>query len=433
MSDLSLEQKKFIKKKLSFTPEEEFRKSNHYSSSPESHSIEFYVTEGDNIKLPLLFAASTYQLIPNSHKIFPNSKIDFTGTLRNAQTEVATIAIDHLTRFGTTTLNLYTGFGKTIMGAYLSAYLKKITLVICNREILLTQWKGSFESTTKSIIFIVGEKNEVKIENADIILCMNTRIKKVPADILNNIGTVIFDEAHLLCTQGNVEMLLATQPYYVIVLTATLQRTDSMDVMMRAIAGSHEIVRKMEKHINVIKLTTNTEIEDIPKQANGDTNFSALQNLIFSNERRNNIICSLAVNSYKDEYILILTKYTEHATNLGKMLKSYNVDCDTLFGTKKTYNECRVLIGTVSKIGTGFDQQNSCKGFSGKRFRVLFLVCSIKKKQTLIQALGRVTRADNPIIVHFVDSVAIIKRHYGEAKKLYKEMEATIHNLDVPV
>lgn len=443
IKDLTDQQQLFIRKNLTFTPKEEFRRFDAYIEQPDKLPIYLFIVEGEGdnkvVKIPLIFAASTFQIIPNIHKTFPNVNFNFTGTLRQNQVEVANEASVHLNKFGTTTLNLHPGFGKTILGAYLSSNLKKLTLVICNRGVLIKQWRKSYNDATDAKTFIVGgnqkdedEKNIYPIEECPVILCMNSRIKQIPTNILYNIGTVMFDEAHLLCTPSNVDMLLATQPFYVIVMTATPERTDELDGMMKAIAGTHEIVRKNTKKVTVIKLMTNTEIAEVPKQSNGDTNFSGLQNLIFEDERRNNIICSLAGGNYANEHILILTKYTKHAKLLYDMLKKHDVNCGTLYGSKNNYNECRVLIGTLSKIGTGFDQQNACKNFSGNRFRILLLVCSIKKKQMLEQVIGRVTRHDSPVIIHFVDNNPIIKRHYGEAKKVYIEMNADIQTVKIP-
>jgi len=53
----------------------------------------------------------------------------------------------------------------------------------------------------------------------------------VPIDLL------ILDEAHLLCTQNNLNRLLALEPKYVIVLTATPERDDGMEKILTALAG----------------------------------------------------------------------------------------------------------------------------------------------------------------------------------------------------
>jgi hypothetical protein len=42
-------------------------------------------------------------------------------------------------------------------------------------------------------------------------------------------------------------------------------------------------------------------------------------------------------------------------------------------GQKKGYNDSHVLVGTVSKMGVGFDEANVCENFQGVKSDTLVL------------------------------------------------------------
>ena len=105
--------------------------------------------------------------------------------------------------------------------------------------------------------------------------------------------------------------------------------------------------------------------------------------------------------------------------NILKNLISPVCETEVLCGKKKSYIESKVLIGTMSKIGTGFDQSSACENYSGKRFNLLILTSSIKKESMLEQNVGRVFRDSNPIVYHLVDNDPIIISHWYIARKWY--------------
>ena len=121
--------------------------------------ILFYNIDGDTVHLPFLFAASLFQITPNVDLPYPITELQFTGTLRENQIKVEKESWEQLEKYGTSTLGLYPGFGKTILGAKLASRAKLMTVVLVHREILTIQWKKTFEDFTTAKVWIVGEKN----------------------------------------------------------------------------------------------------------------------------------------------------------------------------------------------------------------------------------------------------------------------------------
>jgi superfamily II DNA or RNA helicase len=89
------------------------------------------------------------------------------------------------------------------------------------------------------------------------------------------------------------------------------------------------------------------------------------------------------------------------------------------------------LIGTVSKISTGFDCRNVSENFDGIDIQVMILCGSTKSHNIHIQSIGRSFRSDNPIIVDIVDENSISKRHWTERKKNYLQMNCDIKEIHI--
>lgn len=147
--------------------------------------------------------------------------------------------------------------------------------------------------------------------------------------------------------------------------------------------------------------------------------------------RRNQIILGL-VTANTNREILILTSLRDHATLLYNALQKIGIPSDYLCGIKRGYTDSVVLVGTISKIGTGFDPATSCPTYAGHPFDLLILACSIKKYSMLIQNIGRVFRADFPTVMHLVDNDDIYKSHWYKSRKWYIARGGTItdHNIE---
>ena len=423
-SQLTTDIKSKYETMLSFTPETSFSsKFNKIAPTP----ILFYYDDGNHIHLPYLFASSLLQIIPNINIPFSFKNIIFTGSLRDYQISVEQEAYEQLQKYGTSTLGLHPGFGKTILGASLASKLKLLTVILVHREILTTQWKKTFTDVTNSNVWIVGEKYP-PVEY-DVIICMDTRWQQISNDIRDNVGFLIIDEAHAFCTPSHVFCLLSFHPKFILVETGTLERDDNMHNMIYSICGSHGIYRQSTKPFNVMKIITNTKpIRKFNRMGNVDW-ISLVQNTLMD-ERRNDIILNI-ISKNLSRKILILTSLKDHATLLYDGMISRKVSCDFLCGTKKGYIDSNVLIGTTSKIGTGFDPATSCPTYQGTPFDLLLLVCSIKKYSMLVQNIGRVFRSDFPTVMHFVDDDDIYKGHWYKARKWYLARGGTItdHNI----
>lgn len=414
-----------IRTGLCLQPEVQYSK---YNRDQTPSPILFFRTHGDTIHLPFLFAASLFQITPNIDIPFPVSDLTFTGTLRENQIPIEQEAWGQLERWGTTTLGLPPGTGKTILGASLASRPKLLTCVLVHREILTIQWKNTFTTNTNAQVWIVGEPNPPPTCN--VMICMDTRWDMIPEAVRNTIGFLIIDEAHAFCTPGRVDCLLAFHPKYILVESATLQREDGMESMIYAIAGSHGVFRESNKTFNIMKINTN--MKPVRKQNRmGGVDYTALVQDTAFDARRNQIIINLVVANLQHK-ILILTALKDHATLLYNHLQKLGIPCDYLCGTKRGYKDSAVLIGTVSKIGTGFDPATSCPTYAGRPFDLLILACSMKKYSMLVQNIGRVFRAEFPTVMYLLDNDDIFKAHWYKTRKWCISRGGILSEHDIP-
>ena len=101
-------------------------------------------------------------------------------------------------------------------------------------------------------------------------------------------------------------------------------------------------------------------------------------------------------------------------------------DRSLMIGSMKSYKNARALIGTIPKIGTGFDEATACADYDGKRLSWLLVGLSIKSDVILEQCVGRVMRAANPVVIVFVDNNPIAKKHWKAENKWFAKSGGTV-------
>jgi len=234
----------------------------------------------------------------------------------------------------------------------------------------------------------------------------------------------VIDEIHMQATSSQVPVLLGTVPKYIIACSATLERPDGMESMIYAMVGTHKVEVKNNKRFTVYKLHTGIKTELI-KNKQGTTNFSALVKELAFNPKRNAMIIDF-IEQNKHLKVMVLTWSVEHVNLLYRMIKERGESVDMLAGTKSTYIDSRVLVGSISKTSVGFDAKNSAINFNGINIDTLLLCGSTKSYNLHIQSIGRAFRSDNPLIVEFIDDDRISKSHSRERDKNYESLNCEI-------
>ncbi len=435
LTSLTDDQLQIIQKLLLIKPKpsfKQFKKNNYYTKpNPKSEPICLYYIDvvKKTISLPYAFCRTLLRLpIPSYH---PSIPFIFTKKLYEQQVQIAEDALNDLHKLGSATLNLATAFGKTVIACYLSALLGKLTLVLLTSVTLVDQWYKSYLEFTDAKVWAVGSKQGPPTDGINVILCMDTRFEQLPQEVLQYIGTVIYDEAHTFCTPGRVKCILGVQPQYIISATATLNREDGLHSIIEYTCGLHRIIKISRKPFLVYKYNTGIEIEiEQTKQGTPDWNKMTLAQA--KSEKRNGLIEQLIICNMNLKILILTWRSGEHAVPLSNMLKNKGYNVDYMAGTKRSYHDSHILVGTIKKIGTGFDEKAACEDFNGVRINLLLLVGSTQSVELLEQIAGRVFRSDFPQIIHFVDDCPISFNHWKKSAPWYRSRNGQIYEINSP-
>jgi superfamily II DNA or RNA helicase len=342
--------------------------------------------------------------------------VSFRGDLRDEQPQAAAALLAHDMGI----LSATTGFGKTVIGAYLIGQRRVNTLILVHRTSLLALWleelyifleikeEPAIELTPKGrkrkknkIGQIGGGKNNLS-GIIDVAVMQSLVSGDEVKDLVKNYGMIIIDECHHLAAFSFEQILKAVNAKYVYGLTATPTRKD----------GHHPIIYmqcgKIRYHVDpkaqaearpfdhyVIPRFTRFQK---PAHRGEDWTFNDIYEDIQNNELRNSLILQDVIRAVEQgRSPLILSERTKHVQYLSDQLSSKVKNVIALTGDETAkkkretlqavsnipIDEPFVLVATGKYVGEGFNMP---------RLDTLFLTMPISWKGTLQQYVGRLHR-----------------------------------------
>lgn len=400
------------------------------ASQPPPKKLRCYLMQGNQVHIPRKFFDKLNLAVPFAVPPHvtgnPNDadKWVFTGQLRIYQIPVATECLKHLAEHASATLWLYPGFGKTAVGAFLAAQLpkaRKLLVMVC-RTALIESWAETFRQFTNSRVYIVptGALDEAKLLLADVVICMNTRVSKLPLTVRHNIGTFILDEAHMFCeTQARIETVLDILCDYVILETATYTRLSDMHRFLKLVAGTHYVRRDYPHAFTINKILVTMPISlHVPP---GGNLMDIYRNTLISRAEYNQVILR-RVRAHEGRKILIMTWLVHHLEILSDLFTSEGISHARYFGSQDSYVDSQVIVATLHKTGVGFDEIFKVMNYNGSRISVVILPLSIKDPNFFLQCLGRGMRAEDPMFDIILHDHGIAKRHWDMNQRAVREL-----------
>lgn len=404
VSTLTREQKLEMAKKLSIREKETF-----YNKGKTS-VVKMFRKYEDKVYIPFNFYFTYFNKFPNCNIDFPEVDFKFKGNLLERQISVVEEAEQILAENRSLILQLRPGFGKSATSTYLASRLKVVTLILHDRVILEDQWINNFNKLTDALVWVIGKKPPLTY---NVIICSNRKYLKIPEEIRIQIGCIIIDECHKFCTVKGIPLLMTFTPKYLIALSATIKRNNGLEKMLFLECGEQNIVRRR----NEVAHTTYKVRTGITLDLEGATSiWNEMVKQQMNSIERNEMVYHL-LDSFVDKKVCILTMEIDHSDLIYNELKKRNYNVAIMVGKAKNYSDSKILVGTVSKLGTAFDEENCCKDFQGIRIDTLILLTSNKSEGIIEQILGRAFRAQDPEIYSFVDNHRISKDHWNELKK----------------
>jgi len=391
-----------------------------YSFGPTKYMIPYEITDYDSVLLPFAYSVQKLNLKRRSRDLFTPMTSPFEGELRDEQNVVKTEAISILNKKGSVILSMYCGFGKTITSINLACAIGMKTLVIVNKLVLMKQWEESINRFCPSAVVqkVTPKSQQEPSANFLIINAINT--PKLSKEFFSTIGVVIVDEAHLIMAETVSKCMQSISPRYLIGLTATPYRPDGLDALLEFYFGIDKIIRELWREHLVYKVETGFE-PIVELTAQGRMNWGSVLDSQSKDKTRNELIVDI-ISHFKERNFLVMVKRVEQGELLEKMLLERGEDVTSLVGARQTFEvSSRILIGTCSKVGTGFDHP---------RLDTLLLAADVE--EYFIQYLGRCmrTRDGTPIVFDIVDDNGVLKKHYNTRKKIYLKHGGKIQIFD---
>lgn len=347
----------------------------------------------------------------------PMMTAKFNGTLREKQRVVKREALDHLNKYGSTIIAACTGFGKSCTAVYIATKIKMKTIIITHRIVLVKQWEQVLAKFCPgATVQILTSKSKMK--DCDFYIMNAINVSKHPAKFYEDIGFVIVDEIHCIMAEGLSKCMTRLVPRYVLGLSATPYREDGLNILLDLYFGTRKIYRKLFRKHNVYKIQTNF-VPTVELSRNGRVNWGVLLDSQANNTERNEMIIRL-VKHFNNRVFLILCKRIEQGRYLVQRLKEEGEDVTSLIGKQQEYEQkSRILVGTASKTGTGFDHA---------RLDAMIMASDIQAY--FIQYLGRVFRREDvvPFVFDIVDKNPILERHFKVRRATYLEHGGGVHD-----
>jgi len=322
---------------------------------------------------------------------------------RDDSQKLAMTALDGLCDGGI--LEMGCGNGKTVMALYFAATRGLPTMIIVNSTSLLTQWQNEIRTHLEMEPGIVrGEKEE--FWNMTIATIQTLALRDYPKDVLDEYGTVIFDECHHL----SAPTFNTVCPMFTGVrlgLTATKRREDGLEGLYLHHLGPvvySDLSTKLQPTVTFLRTGVTISAQERENvDVNGMVNVSLLRRWLSEQEYRNALILHEVFEARKKgRSILVLGHMVEHLTYLHSQVPNSGLYTGKVSLKKRDeiLKNADVIFATTKLAAEGLDEP---------RLDTLLIITPFKSTNLFQQALGRILRPfegkAKPVAIIFEDRI----------------------------
>ena len=409
-----------------------FRESPNYFFVPKFWGIEKFGKPKDLIKPP--------QSI-NVKPVVELRPYQMTGYLKT---------ISSLESVGGGILSVFCGWGKTAVAIFIAMHFGYKTLVVVNKDCLMSQWIESITKFTggKARIGII-QQSKCEIEDKDFVIAMIHTLsqKDFPEDRFNSFGICIIDECHHVSSNMFSKILLKVCLKYMLGLSATPIRKDGLSHVFHKFLGPlcHFEKRTGSNKITVKRITLDSSSPeyDTLLMASGTKNTSLMTTNLTKLSSRNQLLleCLKALLKSDERKILVLSGRREHLETLHDLINKEKIlNCKGELATfgyyygndgsnKKKHAEmltassaCDIILGTCHIASEGLDVPN------------LNSLVFASPSSDIIQSCGRILRKVHnlvPYVVDLIDKSGNFVKHGKIREKFYKSEDYDIHDIKI--
>lgn len=383
-------------------------------------------------------------------------KAEFKGTLRERQLQAADALLHH--EYGV--LSAPTGFGKTVIGAYLISKLKMRTLVIVPKTNLVDQWKARLEqfldieddrapTLTKSgkpskrkrpVIGQIGAGKNKPSGIIDIATFQSLSTKnelgiQIAKPTVADYDLVICDECHYGAAPNLELVMKSVNARRVYGLSATPKRSDGLEgiIFMQCGPIRHKVDPKEQAAEQGFRRILRPQFTRVRiASLEPGSSFNQVVDALCKHDARNRLIIEDTSDAVRaGRRALVITQRKEHASALAEQLMEAGITTFLLTGEgtarekRERINQVReasidsyAIVATGKYIGEGFDLP---------QLDMLLLASPYSWEGVITQYSGRLHRESegksDVIVYDYVDTnVPMLERMYKKRLKTYAKL-----------
>jgi len=331
----------------------------------------------------------------------------------------------------------------TVVGLHLIQKMRRKTLIVCNREVLMLQWASQLHALLPhaNLAWIQGraslEKTVMRIETHsflgptqvdeyDIALCsIDTLVDNiVPRSILEHFGLMIIDECHHLAAATLMHATPLVPARYIVGLSATPDRRDGLEHVLYWLIGPTSFVYKrlpsitgVSNSVRVIKVVPKGCANKELMRYDGTPGFAEMITALTEDPRRNTIICILIdyLLALGRKKLIVVSGLVEHCHGLHLFMQA-KVMSSIMAGkyqerTKALDPNTRLVFATYSLLEEGYDDPN------------LDTLLMVTPRSRIQQTIGRIERTAvgklQPWVIDITDSFSVFPNMFWKRKTFY--------------
>jgi superfamily II DNA or RNA helicase len=403
---------------------------------PEPFSI--YRESPNKFYVPRYFGVDTFGDF-TENKIPPGDdiNIEFTGDLREYQINIVNKYINFVKNSGGGLLDVDPGKGKTVMGLYIIAKLKKKTLVIVHKSFLLNQWIERIQQFLPNARVGKIQGQIIDIENKDIVIGMLQSLsqKEYPENLFDSFGLTIYDETHHLGAEVFSRCMMKTITNYTLGLSGTMQRKDGLTKVFKMFLGDiiHKEKTDTTEHKVIVKAihykVDDADFNEIKYDYRGNPLYSTMISKLCSYNNRSEFILKVLeteLRNNNEQQIMILAHNKSLITYLHQAIEHRNIATVGYYigGMKeadlKISEGKKVIIATYAMASEGLD------------IKTLTTLIMASPKTDVCQSIGRIlrTKHTSPLVVDIIDKHDIFENQWHKRRQYYMKQKYNIISTD---
>jgi superfamily II DNA or RNA helicase len=318
----------------------------------------------------------------------------------------------------------FTVVHNTVCAISIACTLGLKTLIVVHKEFLMNQWVERIAQFAPKARVGRLQQKRAEVEDRDVVVAMihSIALREYPPETFEGFGTVIVDEAHHVSAPVFSQAMFVANAPYVLGLTATPERKDGLQCVLRWFLGDIAYRSARENRVDVRVEVARFDASDVPipvNQRTGKVCLSSFVTALTETRERNDLIVARVVAHVRDgRKIILLSDRRAHCEDIAKRLRvDHDIDAGLYLGGMTPENldasaAKRVVIATFALATEGLD------------IPTLDTLILATPKSDVVQATGRILRETPgkkhaPLIVDVLDASPITFAQFNKRRTFY--------------